>query len=97
MGGGGGVVGDWPKSFAPVVGLLQSHNGKSPPFPRRGVVGLCIDRCIIARIFVQFGNNCTSNSRVIARGEAECNFDCYAYNSSQIVRKCGRLSIQNPF
>ena len=36
---------------------------------------------------------CTSNSRVIVRGEAECNFDCYAYNSSQIVRKCGRLPI----
>ena len=45
-GGGGsrGFVGDWPKSLAPGVGLLQSHNGKSPPFPRRGGVGLCIDR-----------------------------------------------------
>ena len=48
---------------------------------------------IITRIRVQFGNNCTSNSRVIVRGEAEFNFDCYAYNSSQIVRKCGRLPI----
>ena len=28
----------------------------------------------------------TSNSGVITRGEAECNFDCYAYKS-QIVRK----------
>ena len=35
----------------------------------------------------------TSISRVIVRGEAEFNFDCYAYNSSQIIRKCGRLPI----
>ena len=36
-------------------------------------------------------NNCTSNSRVIARGEAECNFDCYEYNYSLIARKYMRL------
>ena len=32
-----------------------------------------------------------SNSRVIARGEAECNFDCYEYNYSLIARKYMRL------
>ena len=31
---------------------------------------------------VQFENNFTSNSKVIAQGEAECNFDCYMYNYS---------------
>ena len=43
------------------------------------------------RICVQFKNNYTSNSRVIARGEAECNFDCYEYNYSLIARKYMRL------
>ena len=40
---------------------------------------------------MQLKNNCTSNSRVIARGEAECNFDCYEYNDSLIARKYMQL------
>ena len=40
-------------------------------------------------------NNCTSNSRVIARGKAECNFDCYEYNYSLIARKYMRLAINH--
>ena len=32
-----------------------------------------------------------SNSRVIERGEAECNFDCYEYNYSLIAHKYMRL------
>ena len=36
---------------------------------------------------MQLKNNCTSNSQVIARGEAKCNFDCYQYNYSLIARK----------
>ena len=36
---------------------------------------------------MQLKNNCTSNSRVNARGEAECNFYCYEYNYSLIARK----------
>ena len=37
-------------------------------------------------------NNYTSNSQVIARGEAECNFDCYKYNYSLIARKYIQLT-----
>ena len=33
-----------------------------------------------------------SNSQVIARGEAECNFDCYKYNYSLITRKYMQLA-----
>ena len=40
---------------------------------------------------MQIKNNCTSNSRVIARGKAECNFDCYEYIYSLIARKYMRL------
>ena len=29
----------------------------------------------------------TSNSQIIARGEAECNFHCYEYNYSLIALK----------
>ena len=36
-------------------------------------------------------NNCTSNSQIIARGEAECTFDCYKYNYSLIAHKYMRL------
>ena len=32
-----------------------------------------------------FGNNCTSDSRVIVRGVAEYNFECYMYNYSKIL------------
>ena len=42
---------------------------------------------------MQLKNNCTSNSQVIAQGEAECNFDCYEYNYSLIARKYMRLPI----
>ena len=31
----------------------------------------------ITCICVQLNNNGTSNSQLIARGKAECNFDCY--------------------
>ena len=41
--------------------------------------------CVIACICVQLKNNCMSNSQVIARGEAKCNFDCYKYNYSLIA------------
>ena len=41
-----GLVGDYPKISAPGVRLLQPLCDKSPPFPRWGGVGLCIDRCI---------------------------------------------------
>ena len=44
---------------------------------------------------MQLKNNCTSNSRVIARGEAKCNFDCYEYNYSLIARKYIRLPINH--
>ena len=44
---------------------------------------------------MQLKNNCTSNSRVLARGEAECNFDCYEYNYSLIARKYMRLPINH--
>ena len=44
---------------------------------------------------MQLKNNCTSNSQVIARGEAECNFDCYKYNYSLIAHKYMRLSINH--
>ena len=37
---------------------------------------------VIAWICMQLKNNYMSNSRVIARGEAEWNFDCYEYNYS---------------
>ena len=40
---------------------------------------------------MQLKNNCMSNSRVIAQGEAECNFDCYEYNDSLIARKYVQL------
>ena len=36
-------------------------------------------------------NNCMSNSQVIARGKAECNFDCYEYNYSLTACKYMRL------
>ena len=56
----------------------------------RIMYGICTGR--IAWICVQLKNNCMSNSRVIARGEAECNFDCYEYNYySLIARKYMRL------
>ena len=41
---------------------------------------------------MQLKNNCTSNSRVIPRGEAEYNFDCYEYNYSLVARKYMQLS-----
>ena len=34
---------------------------------------------------MQFENNCTCNSQVIARGKAECNLDCYVCNYSRIA------------
>ena len=40
--------------------------------------------------FALYGS-CTSNSQVIAQGEAECNFDCCKYNYSLIVLKYIRL------
>ena len=40
---------------------------------------------------MQLKNNCTSNSQVIARGEAKCNFDWYEYNYSLIAQKYMRL------
>ena len=40
---------------------------------------------------MQLKNNCMSNSRVIAQGEAECNFDRYEYNYSLIAHKYVRL------
>ena len=40
---------------------------------------------------MQLKNNCTSNSQVIAQGEAECNFDCYEYNYSLIAHKYMQL------
>ena len=44
---------------------------------------------------MQLKNNCTSNSRVIARGEAKCSFDCYEYNYSLIACKYMRLPINH--
>ena len=32
-----------------------------------------------------------SNSKVIAQGKAECNFDCYEYNYSLIAHKYMQL------
>ena len=40
---------------------------------------------------MQLKNNCMSNSQVKARGEAECNFDCYEYNYSLIACKYMQL------
>ena len=42
-------------------------------------------------ICMQLKNICTSNSQVIAWGEAECNFDCYEYNYSLITCKYMQL------
>ena len=37
---------------------------------------------------MQLKNNCTSNSPVIPRGKAKCNFDCYEYKYSLFASKC---------
>ena len=36
---------------------------------------------------MELKNNCMSNVQVIARGKAECYFDCYEYNYSLIAHK----------
>ena len=60
--------------------ILHKHNAN---ITNTGIMELVL---VIAWICVQLKNNCTSNSRIITRGEAEYNFDCYEYNYSLIAR-----------
>ena len=56
------------------------------------MVGITITISIDNHMYLRaIKNNCISNSRVIAWGEAEFNFDCYEYKYSLIALKYMRL------